>query len=106
MADWDREVFIDIEPGVRIRYCRTEAPPPVTYAVMLELFEMGSWTTIRLWDNADAVDEHHEHEYTPAEGKQPPTRLLFESVNIAMAKAIEKAKTEWPAIMRQWRDEG
>lgn len=37
------------------------------------------------WDNADAIDEHHEHEYTRSGGKQPPTLLDFGSEKEAMA---------------------
>lgn len=105
MVESDREVFIDLELGVRIRYRRSEPPPPLSYAITLEVAVEGQWTTIRLWDNADAVTEHHEHEHTQAQGKQPPTILPFASVNSAMAAAIEKASGEWPAIMRRWRGE-
>jgi hypothetical protein len=99
-----REVFIDVEPGIRIRFRRSEAPPPVSYAITLESLEDGEWTTVRLWDNADAVDEHHEHEHTRNEGKQPPTILEFKSGNDAMAAAIRKAKAEAPEIVRRWKD--
>lgn len=105
MAEWERESFIDLDPDLRIRYCRSESPPPVRYAITLELVVDGKWTTIQLWDNADDVDEHHEHAYTRGEGKQRPTRLPHASVNRAMAAAIIKAKTEGPAIVRRWRDE-
>lgn len=105
MAESDREVFIDLELDVRIRYSRSESPPPLRYAITLEVAVEGHWTTIRLWDNADAVDEHHEHEYTRAQGKRPPTILPFASVNTAMAAAITRAGAEWPAIVRRWRGE-
>lgn len=75
----------------------------MSYAITLETFEDGEWTTVRLWDNADAVDVHHEHEYTRATGKQAPAVLGFSSPNEAMAAAIRKAKTEAPGIVRQWR---
>jgi hypothetical protein len=101
----EREIFIDLEPDVRIRYRRSEPPPPVRYAIMLEVLGKGGWTVVRLWDNADAIDEHHEHDYTRAEGKHPPTVLPFGSANEAMAAAIRKAGTEWPAIVRRWRGE-
>jgi hypothetical protein len=100
----EREIFIDVEPDIRIRYRRSEPPPPVSYAIVLESLEDGEWTTVRLWDNADVVDEHHEHEYTRAGGKQAPDILYFSSSNEAMAAAIRKAKTEAPAIVRQWRE--
>lgn len=77
----------------------------MSYAITLEIFVDGRWTTVRLWDNADAIDEHHEHEYTRAEGKQAPTVLPFGSVNEAMAAAIRKAGTQWQAIVRRWRGE-
>lgn len=104
MVPTDREIFIDVGPDIRIRYRRSEPPPPVSYAIMLEVFEDGEWTTVRLWDNADGVDEHHEHQYTRASGKQPPSVLDFSSPNEAMAAAIKKAKAEAPEIVRQWRE--
>ena len=100
----DREVFIDLEPGTRIRFRRSEAPPPVSYAVTLEALEATEWTTMRLWDNADDVNEHHEHAYTRGEGKQPATILEFKSSNDAMAAAIRKAKAEAVEIVRKWRE--
>lgn len=104
MVPTEREIFIDVEPDIRIRYRRGEPPPPVSYAIVLESLEDGEWTTVRLWDNADAVDEHHEHEYTRAGGKQAPVALDFGSPNEAMAAAIRKAKADAPEIVRQWRE--
>jgi hypothetical protein len=93
-----------VEPGIRIRFRRSEPPPPVSYAITLESLENGEWTTVRLWDNADAVDEHHEHEHTRTGGKQAAAILDFDSPNVAMAAAIRKAKGEVPEIVRQWRE--
>lgn len=59
--------------------------------------------TVRLWDNAHAADEHHEHAYTRLGGKRPPEVLEFASANEAMATAIAKAKTRAIEIVRQWR---
>lgn len=103
-SDAAGDTIIDVEPDIRIRYRRSEPPPPVSYAIVLESRESGEWTTVRLWDNADVVDEHHEHEYTRAGGEQSPVVLAFDSVNEAMAAAIRKAKTEAPEIVRQWRE--
>jgi len=58
---------------------------------------------VPLWDNADDVDEHHEHAYARNGGKQPPTILEFESGNDAMAAAIRKAKDEAKEIVREWK---
>ena len=71
---------------------------------MLEILEDGEWTTVRLWDNADAVDEHHEHEHTRMGGKQAATILDFDSPNVAMAAAISKAKREALEIVKQWTE--
>lgn len=101
----EREVFIDLEPGRRIRFRRNEPPPPVSYAITLETLEDAEWTTVRLWDNADDVGEHHEHAYTREDGKQPPTILDFKASNDAMSAAIRKAKAEAPEIVRRWREE-
>jgi len=99
-----REIFIDVKPSIRIRFRRSEPPPPISYAITLESLEDGEWRTVRLWDNADAVDEHHEHEHTKTGGKQTAAILDFDSPNQAMAAAIRKAKGEAPEIVRQWRE--
>jgi hypothetical protein len=99
-----REIFIDVEPGIRIRFRRSEPPPPAFYAITLESVEGSEWTTVRLWDNADAVDEHHEHEHTKTSGKQAAAILDFDSPNQAMAAAIRKAKGDALKIVRQWRE--
>jgi hypothetical protein len=101
----DREVFIDLQPGIRIRFRRSEPPPPISYAITLEVLEGDEWATARLWDNADDVDEHHEHTYTKSEGKQPPEILAAESTNAAMAAAIRKAKEGASEIVRRWGEE-
>ena len=104
MVPTEREIFIDVEPDIRIRYRRSEPPPPVSYAIVLESLEDREWTTVRLWDNADGVDEHHEHEYTRVGGKKAPAILEFNSSNEAMAAAIRTAKAEAPGIVRQWQE--
>jgi hypothetical protein len=98
-----REVLDEIEPGTRVRYLRSEPPPPYTYAVTVEVKESGVWQTVRLWDNADDVDEHHVHRYTRQKGKQSPEILEFESINEAMAAAKKAAQEGWAEIVRQWR---
>lgn len=103
MATMTREVFIDVEPGIRIRFRRSEAPPPVSYAITLEFQSEGRWTTVRLWDNADSLEEHHEHPYTRSGGKQAPLISRFGTTNDAMAAAIHKAKTTGVELVRQWQ---
>lgn len=75
----------------------------MVYAITLEFEEEGAWETVRLWDNADALDEHHEHPHTRIGGKQAPTILDFGSVNDAMSAAIDKAKAEAAEMVRQWQ---
>lgn len=89
------------DSGIRIRYRRSEPPPPFSYAITLEVIDQGQWHTVRLWDNADALDEHHEHAYTRGEGKQMPRILAFASTNQAMAAAIAEAKRRAEEIVRQ-----
>ncbi len=104
MVPTEREIFIDVGPGIRIRFRRSEPPPPISYAITLESLDDGDWMTVRLWDNADAIDEHHEHEHTRTGGKQAATILDFDSPNVAMAAAIKKAKGKALEIVRQWRE--
>jgi hypothetical protein len=104
MRDWPREVFLDLDLTARIRYCRSEHHAEIEYAVMLEVLIDGNWVTVRLWDNADALDEHHEHRYTRSEGKQSPAKLEFATTNDAMAAAIRKAATEWRSLLKEWSE--
>jgi len=62
-----------------------------------------SWTAVRLWDNADDVNEHHLHRYTQQEGKQSPEILEFKSINEAMAVANDEAREKGKEIVEQWR---
>lgn len=102
MVATPREVLDEVAPGVRVRYCRSEPPPPYTYAVTVEVrLAKESWAGVRLWDNADDVNEHHMHRYTGQEGKQSPKILEFESVNEAMAAAKKEAREGWMEIVRQ-----
>jgi hypothetical protein len=98
-----REVIEQVGPGVRVRYRRSEPPPPYTYAVTVEV-EVAEerWIAVRLWDNADDVNEHHMHRYTQHEGKQSPEILDFNSVNEAMATVKKEAREGWVKIVRQW----
>lgn len=104
MVATPREVTDEVAPGIRVRYRRSEPPRPYTYAVTVEV-EVAEdiWTTVRLWDNADDVHEHHVHEYDRQEGKQEPTIRKFDSVNQAMAAANEEAREKAKEIVRQWR---
>ncbi|HEX4306450.1 MAG TPA: hypothetical protein VHZ54_10455 [Solirubrobacterales bacterium] len=101
----EREIFIDLTTDLRIRYRRSAPPPPVSYAITLEVLEDGRWETIRLWDNAHDPDEHHEHVYRRADGKQPAVLIPHATVNAAMADAIGSARRRGREHMRQWKEE-
>lgn len=104
MVATQREVVFETdEPSIRVRYRRSEAPPPYTYAVTVEADSGELWTAVRLWDNADDVHEHHVHEYTRKEGKQKPLIRAFDSVNEAIAAAISDARENPSEIVRRWR---
>jgi hypothetical protein len=105
VAATDREVLYETDdPSIRVRWRRSEAPPPYTYAITVEAEEEGAaWTTVRLWDNADEVHEHHMHEYTRQEGKQSPVILKFNSINEAMAAANQEARQNAQKIVGKWR---
>jgi hypothetical protein len=105
MAAVDREIFIDLTSRLRIRYRRSESPPPIGYAITVELLEAGSWVTIRLWDNSDDPAEHHEHAYKRGAGKQPAEILEAASTNEAMAVAITKARSNAANYVQTWEAE-
>ena len=97
-------IFRTEKPGIRVRWRRSQAPPPYSYAVTVGVKqEKDIWGTVRLWDNADAVDEHHMHEYR-REAKQKPIILDFKAVNEAMAAAIAEARRNAVEIVRQWEE--
>jgi hypothetical protein len=105
VAATQREVLFEDADHIRVRWRRSEAPPPYTYAITVEFEEEhGVWRTVRLWDNADDVHEHHLHAYTRPEGKQRPVILPFGSVNDAMAAAVAEARKNAAEIVRQWRE--
>lgn len=62
-----------------------------------------NWTVVRLWDNADDVNEHHLHRYTQQEGKQSPEILSFNPINEAMGVANGEARKRGKEIVEQWR---
>ncbi len=104
MVATEREALFEVGAGIRVRYRRSEPPPPYTYAITIEAEEgEEKWVTVRLWDNADDVHEHHVHEYTRQGEKQEPSIRKFNSVNEAMALANAEARQEAKEIVRQWR---
>ncbi len=98
-----RRAFIVLADRVRVRFTRSERPP-FEYAITLEVDTGEEWTTVRLWDNSDGLDQHHEHPYTERDGKHPPIVHAYASANEAMAAAIEAARTDWEAILECWKD--
>jgi hypothetical protein len=72
----------------------------VKYAITLRVLRGGRWRTIHLFDNAHAVEEHHEHRYVGSR-KQPPLVRECET-NMAMAAALERLFTMWPQILDAW----
>lgn len=103
MVATQREALFEITADIRVRYRRSE-PPPYTYSVTVEAEEdEGKWVTVRLWDNADDVYEHHVHEYNRQGEKQKPTIRDFGSVNQAMATANAEARGKAEEIVGQWR---
>lgn len=102
--DWaGREEIFRVDQDLRIRFRRSEAPPPYRYAITVEVREGARWTTVRLWDNAHGPDLHHEHAYTRGGGKQPPVLHVFGSPNEAIPAALELAKRNAYMLVRQWR---
>lgn len=104
MVATPREVLEVVEPGVRVRYLRSEPPRPYTYAITIEAEERGVWQTVRLWDNADDANEHHVHQYSRRGEKEEPMILRFNSINEAMAAARAEARMRAVEIVRQWRE--
>jgi len=78
---YEKTAFIPLEPGVPIRYQSDRGREP-RYAVLLEAEVEAHWTTIRCWDNADAVDEHHMHRYTRQAGKDVASRYSYGTCNM------------------------
>lgn len=95
----DRERAWKLADDVRVHYQRTSAHP-IEYAITLRVLRDARWRTIRLFDNAHAVDEHHEHRYVDSSKQAPAVRVG--DVNTAMATALETLFTTWRHIVNDW----
>jgi hypothetical protein len=95
----DRERAWKLADDVRVHYQRTSAHP-IEYAITLRVLRDGRWRTIHLFDNAHAVDEHHEHRYVDSSKQAPVVRVA--DVNTAMATALETLFTSWRDIVQDW----
>jgi hypothetical protein len=73
---------------------------PVEYAIVLLVFRETKWHTVRTFDNAHDLGEHHEHRYCGNE-KQPPMIRKCDT-NAAMADAIRSLLKSWSAIVDSW----
>jgi hypothetical protein len=98
----DRETAWELAHDVFAFYRRSSVHP-VEYAIRLEVLRDDAWCTIHLFDNAHAVEEHHEHRYVGS-CKQPPV-ITDGDVNIAMAVAMKKLLTRWTEILDAWERE-
>lgn len=67
---------------------------------MLLVERNGAWHTVRIFDNAHAPEEHHEHRYLGSD-KQPPI-ISHGPPNQAMHTAEIKLLTSWSDIVRSW----
>jgi hypothetical protein len=97
----DRRIVLDLAEDARIVFERSSAHP-VEYAVLLLIFRDGKWHTVRAFDNAHDVEEHHEHRYVGDE-KQPPI-ITRGPVNQAMHNALYGLIENWRAIADQWEE--
>jgi hypothetical protein len=74
---------------------------PVEYAIMLLVFRETKWHTVRTFDNAHDLEEHHEHRYCGTKKQDPVIRTNC-TTNTAMADAIGALLKSWPAIVESW----
>lgn len=95
----DRRWVKDLADGVVIVYERSSTHP-MEYAITLRVRTEGRWHTMCLFDNAHAVEEHHEHRYV-GDVKQPP-RIAKGPANVAMDRAMHTLITSWEEIVRAW----
>jgi hypothetical protein len=95
----DRETVRRLADCVMAVYARSSAHP-VEYAITLRVHRDGAWRTIHLFDNAHAVDEHHEHRYV-GDCKQP-SRIIGGTTNAVMAAAMRKLRASWREILKTW----
>lgn len=95
----DRSWTQGLVDGVVLVYERSSVHP-LEYAITLRTWRDGCWHTIHLFDNAHAVEEHHEHRYVGGV-KQPP-RITEGPTNPAMAHAMSILISSWPEIVRAW----
>jgi hypothetical protein len=73
---------------------------PIEYAIVLLLEHDGAVHTVRMFDNAHAPTEHHEHRYIGAEKQEPI--VTHGPINDAMHAAEIKLRRGWRDIVRSW----
>lgn len=100
MPKKDRRRTIYVDSTVKILVHRSSAHP-VEYAICLLVKRDGEWFTVRTFDNAHDVGEHHEHRYRGRD-KQKPVILMHADVNAAMSYAIDTLLNAWPALVESW----
>lgn len=93
----ERSFFLNLSTGVRA-FVRYSGRPTAIYSVMLQTRIDGIWTTIRLWDNAHAADEHHMHRHSRTGGKLDPQLVRHADPRQAVAAAIDQCKNGWQSI--------
>jgi hypothetical protein len=90
-----------LSPEARIVVRRSSAHP-ITYAIMLVATIDNIDYTVRTFDNAHDVVEHHEHIYIGI-NKQPPTIVSNGSANVAMDAALKKLLSSWDVYVDEWK---
>ncbi len=95
----DREHVLLLDFDVRVLVRRSSRHPP-EYAIVLMALRNGRWRTVRTYDNAHRVEEHHEHRYA-GDTKLPPS-ITHGPVNKAMSAAESAILDGWRTMVDEW----
>lgn len=94
-----RQWRIELARDVAI-VARRSAGRDFGYSVVLVARRGHHWETVRVFDNAHGVREHHEHRYLGAERQAPI--VSYGPEHLAMAEAIATLGRSWADIVGEW----
>ena len=81
----------------------TERRRLVGYAVVLRVFEGGSYRPVRLYDYVPAHGTHHLHRYTRGGDKQPPEVVQHPTIQEGFDAAVRQIRASAGEMIESWR---
>jgi hypothetical protein len=93
-------VRLDFDVAMDVRFV-THRMSVVDYAIVLLARERGLWRSVRVYDNAHAINDMHR--YNREGVKQPAETFHRGSAGEAMRSALETVRSGYSEMIESWR---